>query len=335
MDDVVNMPSSKMLVLGGAGYIGSHLCKLLAESGFEVVVFDNLSTGHAAAVQWGPLVVGDILSVADLAKVFTEHGPFAGVFHFCAKSVVADSSKQPDEYYRNNLIGTLNVLDTMRATGHQKLVFSSSAAVYGTGSGTPIKESQLQQPINPYGHSKKMVEQVLHDYHQAFGLSSVSLRYFNACGADDDAVIGERHVCETHLIPNILKSLLTDSPLKLQIFGNSYPTADGTCVRDYVHVTDLVAAHLLAFEYLAQQQGAFAFNLGYGEGFSVLQVIEAVEQVTDKLVTYQMVGPRAGDPPTLIANADEAKTILNWQPQFNNLNAIISSAWRWHQNEQF
>ncbi len=327
--------NQKMLVLGGAGYIGSHLCKLLAKSGFNVVVFDNLSTGHAPAVQWGPLVEGDILNTADLAKVFAEHGPFDGVFHFCAKSVVADSSRQPDEYYRNNLTGTLNVLDQMVLTGHQRLVFSSSAAVYGTGAGTPIKESQPQQPINPYGQSKKMVEQILQDYQQAFGLNSVSLRYFNACGADDDADIGERHVCETHLIPNILKSLLTDSPLKLQVFGNTYPTPDGTCVRDYVHVTDLVAAHLLAFEYLSQQQGAFAFNLGYGEGFSVLQVIDAVEQVTDKQVTYQMVGPRAGDPPMLVANAESAKSVLNWQPEFDDLNRIISSAWRWHQNERF
>ncbi|MDT8311766.1 MAG: UDP-glucose 4-epimerase GalE, partial [Methylophaga sp.] len=242
--------NQKMLVLGGAGYIGSHLCKLLARSGFTVVVFDNLSTGHAAAVQWGQLVEGDILNADDLARVFAEQGPFAGVFHFCAKSVVADSSRQPDDYYRNNLIGTLNVLDRMVLTGHQKLVFSSSAAVYGAAAGKPIKESQAQQPINPYGQSKKMVEQILQDYQQAFGLNSASLRYFNACGADVDAEIGERHVCETHLIPNILKSLLTDSPLKLKIFGDAYPTPDGTCVRDYVHVTDLVAAHLLAFEYL-------------------------------------------------------------------------------------
>lgn len=324
-----------MLVLGGAGYIGSHLCKLLAESGFAVVVFDNLSTGHAPAVQWGPLVEGDILNKEDLVRVFADHGPFAGVFHFCAKSVVADSSRQPDEYYRNNLTGTLNLLDQMVLTGHQKLVFSSSAAVYGTGAGTRIKESQAQQPINPYGQSKKMVEQILQDYQQAFGLNSVSLRYFNACGADDDAEIGERHVCETHLIPNILKSLLTDSPIKLQVFGNAYPTPDGTCVRDYVHVTDLVVAHLLALEYLGQHQGAFAFNLGYGEGFSVLQVIDAVEQVTGKKVTYQMVGPRAGDPPILIADAEAAKSVLNWRPQFDDLNSIISSAWRWHQNERF
>lgn len=325
----------KMLVLGGAGYIGSHLCKLLAQSCFTVVVFDNLSTGHAAAVQWGKLVQGDILNIADLANVFAVHGPFAGVFHFCAKSVVADSSRQPDDYYRNNLTGTLNLLDRMVATGHQKLVFSSSAAVYGSGAGTPIKESQPQQPINPYGQSKKMVEQILQDYQCAFGLRSVSLRYFNACGADQDAAIGERHVCETHLIPNILKSLLTDTPLSLKIFGNNYPTADGTCVRDYVHVTDLVAAHLLAFEYLQHQPGAFAFNLGYGEGFSVLQVIDAVEQVTGQKVSYQLAAPRAGDPPTLIADAALAKTVLNWQPEFNNLNGIISSAWRWHQNERF
>lgn len=327
--------NQKILVLGGAGYIGSHLCKLLAQAGFKVVVFDNLSTGHIAAVNWGQLVVGDILNVDDLATLFADHGPFAGVFHFCAKSVVAESSRQPDAYYRNNLVGTLNVLDRMLITGHRKLIFSSSAAVYGTGAGTAMTENHHQQPMNPYGHSKKMVEQVLQDYQQAFGLCSVSLRYFNACGADEEADIGERHVCETHLIPNILKSLMTDNPLKLQVFGDTYPTLDGTCVRDYVHVTDLVAAHLLAFEYLDQHQGAFAFNLGYGEGFSVLQVIDAVEKVTDQKVTYQLADPRAGDPPTLIADADLAKSVLHWRPQFNNLNSIISSAWRWHQNERF
>ncbi len=325
----------KMLVLGGAGYIGSHLCKLLAASGFTVVVFDNLSTGHSAAVQWGELVEGDILNVDDLAAVFAEHGPFAGVFHFCAKSLVADSSRQPDEYYRNNLSGTLNLLDTMVATGHKKLVFSSSAAVYGKGDGEPLSENQPLQPINPYGHTKKMVEQILHDYQQAFGLSSVSLRYFNACGADSSAEIGERHECETHLIPNILKSLLTDSPLQLKVFGNNYPTADGTCERDYVHVTDLAEAHLLAHEYLAQHDGALAFNLGYGQGFSVLQVIAAVERVTQETVPYQVVEPRAGDPPILVADADEARTVLRWRPEINNLDEIISSAWRWHQNERF
>lgn len=321
--------------MGGAGYIGSHLCKLLADSGFTVVVFDNLSTGHAAAVQWGELVEGDILDVDDLAAVFTEHGPFDGVFHFCAKSVVADSSRQPDEYYRNNLAGTLNLLDIMVLTGHQKLVFSSSAAIYGKGAETSLTENQSQQPINPYGHTKKMVEQILHDYHQAFGLSSVSLRYFNACGADSHAQIGERHECETHLIPNILKSLLTDNPLELKIFGNDYPTPDGTCVRDYVHVTDLVTAHLLAFEHLTEHGGALAFNLGYGQGYSVLEVIKAVEQVTGVKVSYQMAEPRAGDPPILVADAEQAKTVLGWRPQFNDMKQIISTAWRWHQNEQF
>jgi len=325
----------KVLVLGGAGYIGSHMCKLLSTHGHTVVVFDNLSTGHQEAVKWGPLVIGDILVKDDLEQLFTHHGRFDLIIHFCAKSLVGESVKQPNEYYRNNVVGTLNLLDQMVKTGHDKLVFSSTAAVFGTPSVEFIDEKQPRLPINPYGQSKKMVEDILQDYFIAFGLKSVCLRYFNACGADPDAEIGERHEPETHLIPNILKSVLSSSEQKLKVFGNSYPTADGTCVRDYIHINDLASAHLLAGQYLAKNQGAYAFNLGNGSGFSVLDVILAAEHVVGKKIQYDIEEARAGDPPVLVANATLAKQQLGWQPEYTEIEQIIATAWRWHQNECF
>ncbi len=325
----------KVLVLGGAGYIGSHMCKLLSTHGHTVVVFDNLSTGHQEAVKWGPLVIGDILVKDDLEQLFTQHGRFDLIIHFCAKSLVGESVKQPNEYYRNNVVGTLNLLDQMVKTGHDKLVFSSTAAVFGTPSVEFIDEKQPRLPINPYGQSKKMVEDILQDYFIAFGLKSVCLRYFNACGADPDAEIGERHEPETHLIPNILKSVLSSSEQKLKVFGNSYPTADGTCVRDYIHINDLATAHLLAGQYLANNQGAYAFNLGNGSGFSVLDVILAAEHVVGKKIPYDIEEARAGDPPVLVANATLARQELGWQPQYAEIEKIIATAWRWHQNECF
>jgi len=325
----------KVLVLGGAGYIGSHMCKLLSTHGHTVVVFDNLSTGHHEAVKWGPLVIGDILIKDDLEQLFTQHGRFDLIIHFCAKSLVGESIKQPNEYYRNNVVGTLNLLDQMVKTGHDKLVFSSTAAVFGTPSVEFIDEKQPRLPINPYGQSKKMVEDILQDYFIAFGLKSVCLRYFNACGADPDAEIGERHEPETHLIPNILKSVLSSSEQKLKVFGNSYPTADGTCVRDYIHINDLASAHLLAGQYLAKNQGAYAFNLGNGSGFSVLDVILAAEHVVGKKIQYDIEEARAGDPPVLVANATLAKQQLGWQPEYTEIEQIIATAWRWHQNECF
>jgi len=325
----------KVLVLGGAGYIGSHMCKLLALQGHEVVVFDNLSTGHKAAVKWGPLVVGDILNNVDLDTLFNEYGSFDLIIHFCAKSLVGESVKQPDSYYRNNVMGTLNLLDKMVETGHDKLVFSSTAAVFGIPSVDLIDEMQLRRPINPYGHSKKMVEDILQDYFTAFGLKSVCLRYFNACGADPDAEIGERHEPETHLIPNILKSILKSEQGRLKVFGDDYPTTDGTCVRDYVHIADLAAAHLLAGHYLNDNHGAFAFNLGNGSGFSVLEVIKAAEQVVGAEIPYDIEPRRSGDPAILVADSTKATTVLGWQAEYTEVKDIINTAWQWHQNEKF
>lgn len=325
----------KVLVLGGAGYIGSHMCKYLSQQGNEVVVFDNLSTGHAEAVKWGALVKGDILNQADLDMLFEMHGKFDLIMHFCAKSLVGESVQDPSIYYRNNVMGTLNLLDMMVKTGHDKLVFSSTAAVFGVPSVNLIDEKQPRQPINPYGQTKKMVEDILQDYHQAYGLKSVCLRYFNACGADPDCEIGECHEPETHLIPNILKSVKATSSAKLKVFGDNYPTPDGTCIRDYIHINDLATAHIKAGEYLETHDGAFAFNLGNGSGFSVLQVISAASAVVGHDIAFDIESPRGGDPAILVADASLAREELGWKPLYNEMEEIIASAWQWHQNEKF
>lgn len=325
----------KVLVLGGAGYIGSHCCKMLANQGNEVVVFDNLSTGHLQAVQWGQLIQGDILEPTALLAAFQSHGPFDLVMHFCAKSLVGESVTDPASYYRNNVVGTLNLLDVMRQTGHNKLIFSSTAAVFGMPDDDIITEKSSRQPVNPYGQSKKMVEDILQDYAQAYGFSSVSLRYFNAAGADPDGQIGERHEPETHLIPNVLKSVLQGKNQQLKVFGQDYPTPDGTCVRDYIHVNDLATAHIAAGKYLQHHTGAFNFNLGNGNGFSVLEIIDAASQVVGKAIPYKIESPRQGDPATLVADATQAIKILDWQPTYTDIESIIDTAWRWHQNEIF
>ena len=325
----------RVLVLGGAGYIGSHMCKMLHQNHHEVVVFDNLSTGHAAAVKWGRLIQADIIDKTALERVLSEQGPFDLIMHFCAKSLVGESVQNPALYYLNNVTGTLNLLDAMVKTGHNKLVFSSTAAVFGVPEMEKIDEKQARQPINPYGQSKKMVEDILQDYHRAYGLNSVCLRYFNACGADPDGEIGERHEPETHLIPNILKSVRDGKSAGLKVFGNNYPTTDGTCIRDYIHINDLAAAHLAAGRYIEQNDGAYCFNLGNGNGFSVLDVIHASEQVVGQQITYEVVDARAGDPARLVADASLAIRELGWDTQYKELKHILETAWNWHKNEKF
>lgn len=325
----------KVLVLGGAGYIGSHMCKYLSQQGHEVVVFDNLSTGHAEAVKWGVLVQGDILEQSDLDTLFDAHGKFDLIMHFCAKSLVGESVQQPAIYYKNNVMGTLNLLDTMVKTGHDKLVFSSTAAVFGMPQVNLIDEKQPRLPINPYGQTKKMVEDILQDYHQAYGLKSVCLRYFNACGADPECEVGECHQPETHLIPNILKSARNTSSAKLKVFGDDYSTPDGTCVRDYIHINDLATAHIKAGLYLDHNDGAYAFNLGNGNGFSVLQVINAAMAVVGDDIAFDIEARRAGDPAILVADASLATEELGWQPKYTDIKDIIATAWQWHQNEKF
>jgi len=318
----------RFLVCGGAGYIGSHMARLLAERRHAVVVLDDLSNGHRQAVQWGPLLQVDLLDPAALEQVFAAQ-VFDGVFHFAARSVVSESMAQPLDYYRCNVVGTLNLLDAMRRHGVGRFIFSSTASVFGQPLQAEIDEQHPRQPINPYGSSKLMVEQVLADAAAAYGLRSVSLRYFNAAGASYDACIGEAHACETHLIPNVLRSVLGAAPA-LKIFGDDYATPDGTCIRDYVHVEDLADAHLRALHFLEQAPGAHAFNLGNGQGFSVRQVIDAASRVVGQLVPYVVAPRRPGDPETLVASSRKAREVLGWEARWTVLDGIIESAWRWH-----
>ena len=326
----------RILVCGGAGYIGSHMAKWLARTGAQVTVLDNLSTGHIDAVRWGELLQVDLLDAPALEQVFAARR-FDAVMHFCARSLVGESVAQPYAYYANNVGGTLNLLEAMRRHGVERLVFSSTAAVFGNPQAERIDEEHPKAPINPYGASKLMVERILADAAAAYGLRSVALRYFNAAGASPDGDIGEAHDPETHLIPNVLKAAQAATgggagagAARLQVFGDDYPTPDGTCVRDYVHVDDLAQSHSLALDYMDAHTGAHAFNLGNGNGFSVRQVIEAAERVTGVGIGYTVSPRRPGDPPILVAASDRARSELGWQPAHTDLESIIESAWHWH-----
>jgi UDP-glucose 4-epimerase len=326
--------SLKFLICGGAGYVGSHMVNYLVSHRHEVVVYDNLSTGHREAVAADvPFVVGDIGDAPGLVRLFEAHR-FDAVIHFCAHSLVGESVGKPYRYYRNNVSNTLVLLQAMREAGVNRLVFSSTAAVFGHPETDSIDEAHPTEPINPYGRSKLMVEKILVDAAHAYGLRSVALRYFNAAGADPSATIGEAHDPETHLIPNVLKAVLGQGA-GLKVFGDDYETRDGTCVRDYVHVNDLASAHLLAVEYLEQHEGAFTFNLGNGLGFSVREVIAAAERVTGRPVPHEFAPRRPGDPATLVASSDRARHRLGWQPRFVSLDDILASAWQWHLAPRF
>ena len=320
-----------ILVCGGAGYIGAHMCKRLAAEGHGVTVFDNLSTGHGEAVRWGELLRGDLLVADDIDRALKGQS-FSAVMHFSARSLVGESVTRPDLYYQNNVAGTANLLDAMVKHGIRQFIFSSTAAVYGMPEYTPIDEQHPKNPINPYGRSKLMVETMLADYAAAFGLRSVALRYFNAAGADPEGDIGEDHEPETHLIPNVLKSVLRQSEHPLKVFGNDYETPDGTCVRDYIHVADLGDAHLKALDYLQQGGHTDAFNLGNGQGFSVLDVIGAAKRVTGRDIPYSVVARRPGDPAVLVASSAKARQVLGWTPRYTDLGEIIATAWHWHQS---
>jgi len=322
-----------VLVCGGAGYIGAQLAKVLAEEGCNVTVFDNLSTGHREAVRWGDLVEGDLRDKSALSRLFAAHR-FDAVMHLAAMSQVGESMRMPYAYYENNVSGTLNLLDAMRQAGVDRLVFSSTAAVYGVPQQALIDESHPTLPINPYGASKLMVERMLEDAALAHGLRSVALRYFNAAGADPDGETGESHEPETHLIPNLLRHARRHGNA-LQVFGTDYDTRDGTCVRDYVHVHDLAQAHMRAWGYLDDHAGAHRFNLGNGQGFSVMEVVEAARQVVGQPIAVINAPRRAGDPPVLVADARRARDELGWQPQFGDMRTIVESAWRWHQAPRY
>jgi UDP-arabinose 4-epimerase len=316
---------ARVLVTGGAGYIGSHACKALAAAGHRPVAFDDLSTGHRRAVKWGPLIAGDILDRTAVDAAIAEHRPEA-VLHFAAHAYVGESVENPARYYRNNIAGTLVLLDAMLAAGVLRIVFSSSCTVYGTPGRTPIAESAPLGPVNPYGWSKRMVEQVLADYNAAYGLAYASLRYFNACGADPDGEIGEWHDPETHLIPRVLMAASGRLP-RLDIFGDDYPTPDGTAIRDYVHVTDLAEAHVTALGLLGGGTKSIALNLGTGAGHSIRQVIAAAERATGRQVPVNVGARRAGDPPVLVADPAAARQAIGFAPRYSDLDTIMRTAW--------
>jgi UDP-glucose-4-epimerase GalE len=314
-----------ILVCGGAGYIGAHMCKALARAGHLPVTLDNFSSGHRRAVKWGPLVEADLLDRDALARAFDAHRIDA-VMHFAARSLVAESMQQPELYFRNNVTGTLNLLDAMRAAGVDRLVFSSTAAVYGNPEYTPIDEAHPTRPINPYGWSKLMAERQIAEYCRAHGLRAACLRYFNAAGADADGEIGEAHEPETHLIPNILKAALEPARGPVQLFGNDYDTPDGTCIRDYVHVEDLCDAHLRALDYLAGHPGCHVFNLGTGTGHSVAEVLAACRAACDGRPAAEYVARRPGDPATLVASNELAVETLHWRPARTLAESVLHAA---------
>jgi UDP-glucose 4-epimerase len=321
-----------ILVTGGAGYIGSHAVLALQQAGYTVLVLDNLVYGHRDLVEQvlqAELIVGDTSDRALLDQVFATHD-IAAVMHFAAYAYVGESVTDPAKYYQNNVVGTLTLLEAMLAASVNKFVFSSTCATYGVPKTVPIPEEHPQQPINPYGASKLMVERILADFDTAYGLKSVCFRYFNAAGADPEGRLGEDHNPENHILPLVLMTALGKRE-SVSIFGTDYPTPDGTCIRDYIHVSDLATAHLLGLEYLLQGGQSEVFNLGNGSGFSVRQVIEVAQQITGKSIPAVEHDRRPGDPPSLIGSGDKARSRLGWQPQYSSLHDILTHAWQWHQ----
>jgi UDP-arabinose 4-epimerase len=316
--------SDTILVTGGAGYIGSHTCKALAKAGFTPVVYDNLSTGHAYAVKWGPFVQGDLNDAVKLNETFAKYHPIA-VIHFAADALVIESIQNPGKYYQNNLTSTLSLLEAMKNHNVKKLIFSSTCATYGNPQFTPLTEKHPQLPINPYGRSKLMVEQILADFETAHGISSVILRYFNAAGADLQTQIGENHTPETHLIPSIIQVALGLRE-EIVVYGTDFESKDGSAVRDYIHVQDLAEAHLAALNCKSA-----AINLGTGTGYSVLEIIDAVQNFCGKTLAVRLESRRGAEPGVLVADASLAKELLQWSPKVSDLTTIIESAWKWHQ----
>lgn len=321
-----------VLVTGGAGYIGSHAVLALQQAGYGVIVLDNLVYGHrdiAERVLQVELIEGDIGDRALLDRLFSTH-QIEAVMHFAAYAYVGESVTEPAKYYRNNFVGTLTLLEAMLAASVKQFVFSSTCATYGVPNQVPIPEDHPQNPINPYGATKLMIERVLRDFDKAYGLRSVCFRYFNAAGADPEGRLGEDHNPETHLIPLVLLAALGKRD-SVSIFGTDYPTPDGTCIRDYIHVTDLAAAHVLGLEYLLNGGDSTIFNLGNGNGFSVKEVIETARSITGRDIKAVECDRRPGDPPALVGSSDRARSILGWNPQYADLSQIITHAWKWHQ----
>jgi UDP-arabinose 4-epimerase len=320
-----------ILITGGAGYIGSHTAKAIKKAGFTPVVYDNLSRGFKELVKFGPLVVGDLHDSAKLAATLAEYQPVACI-HFAAFAYVGESVTDPGLYYRNNVLGSLNLIESLLAGGVNKIVFSSTCAIYGQPDVDVISESTPQKPINPYGHSKLMVEQLLKDFDVSHGLKSVALRYFNACGADAEGEIGEMHDPEPHLIPRIIMAAQGRIP-HIDVMGTDYPTPDGTAIRDYIHVEDLAKAHVQAMNYLLNGGTSDVFNLGTGKGNSVKQVIEAVRRASNREVPVNYAPRRAGDPAHLVADNSKAKRVLGFDPKYVEIEESVKTAYQWHEQK--
>ena len=329
---MTNSNTKNVIVTGGAGYIGSHACKALSRSGFTPITFDNLSRGHEWAVKWGPLEKGDILDEDRLDEVFSKYTPCA-VMHFAALAYVGESVTNPLKYYRNNVTGTHNLLNRMITNGIDKFIFSSTCAIYGNPEVIPINEEHVKNPINPYGNTKATVEAMLADLSQTNLLSYISLRYFNAAGADPDSEIGECHEPETHLIPLVLEAAASIRS-HVEVYGNDYDTPDGTCIRDYIHATDLADAHIRALEYLLDGGSSNFYNLGTENGYSVNEIIENAKQVSGKVINVRVISRRPGDPPVLIADSSKIKQKLGWTLKYSDINLIMSSAWQWQTKNQ-
>jgi UDP-arabinose 4-epimerase len=325
--------SMRVLVTGGAGYIGSHTAKALATAGFEPIILDDFSSGHRWAVKWGQLVEGSILDGALLRKIFQETQP-QSVIHFAGVIQVGESMRDPQKYFRVNTVGTLDLLEAMREAGAQNIVFSSSAAIYGNPVKVPIPEDHPVLPVNPYGESKLMVERLLQWYGVAYGLRWMALRYFNACGADPEAGLGEAHHPESHLIPLVIAAALGQRPF-VEVYGTDYPTADGTAIRDYIHVVDLADAHVKALRHLLTGGDSYALNLGTGSGHSVREVVAAVSRASgNRSVPTRDVPRREGDAASLVADPSRARQLLHWTTQHSSLDEIVASAWKWHAQRQ-
>lgn len=318
-----------VLVCGGAGYIGSHINKQLHKEGYETIVFDNLVYGHREAVKWGKFEQGDLSNIEDIERVFNKYS-IEAVFHFAAYAYVGESVVNPEKYYYNNVSNTLNLLKVMREHGCRKIIFSSTCATYGEPERVPITEDMPQNPINPYGATKLMMERILKDYYRAYGIEFVVLRYFNAAGADPEGEIGESHDPETHIIPLVLDAA-SGRREDIKVFGTDYETLDGSCVRDYIHVYDLATAHLLALHYLEQGKESDFFNLGNELGTSVLQVIDSVKKVTGREFKVTLTDRRPGDPAVLVGSSRKAQEILGWEPIYKDIDKIVEHAWKWHE----
>lgn len=324
----VTVSNKTVLVTGGAGYIGSHTCKALKQAGYVPVVYDNLVYGHQDFIKWGAFEKGDLLDKERIEEVIKKYSSMA-VLHFAAFIYAPESVENPEKYYRNNVLGALNLLSAMKNCQIDKIIFSSTCAVYGIPVKIPISEDNPKNPINPYGQTKFIVENMLKDFDIAYGIKSIALRYFNAAGADLEGEVGENHNPESHLIPLILDVALGLSPF-ITIFGNDYDTPDGTCIRDYIHVTDLAGAHVLALKGLENGINSTAFNLGNGYGYSIKEIIETTKKVTGMEIKTKLAQRRKGDPPRLIADSTKAINELGWKPKYEKIEVILESAWQWH-----